>query len=586
MINNATKYAVSDIFGIENQIRYIIPKYQREYTWSKNNWEELLSDIQDGDNSHFIGSIICIKTDSDSMKPEFELVDGQQRLTTLSLLFCAIYKLMNEKCDSEDSKLELMNLKRQIINKRDNNSKIVLSRQNNNDKDYYSVLNDIDILEFGEQVNNRGNRIIYKCFRYFIGKLEDLSFEELDELKDKINTTLLVKIEVDSHSDAFILFESLNNRGTPLSVIDLIKNKVLAEMDKNTPVSVDEAFNKWNKIIDTLPDYTIQERFLRHYYNAFKVDKDFIKVEGITKATRSNLIKIYEKLFHKDPVRIFEDLVEKAETYHGFIYLDNTNSELCEKIKNDLIDLVNVKASPAYALLLYIFSEYKNKEVDFYRDIVRFLVKYFAIRNITDFPNTRNLDKIFMDLIQEIKDRDDINSSFVTDYLSHKNRMSSRGDFKDKLKGNLYELNIDATRFILSKIEDSKRTREIHTDFWARDKSKKLIWTIEHIFPEGKNIPKSWVDMIAGGDIDKAKGIQMEHVHTLGNLTLTGYNSNLSNFDFLKKRDRKDSNNNYIGYKNGLFLNEDLKDKDCWTKEDIEERTTKLIQLVLEIFKV
>ena len=87
---------------------------------------------------------------------------------------------------------------------------------------------------------------------------------------------------------------------------------------------------------------------------------------------------------------------------------------------------------------------------------------------------------------------------------------------------------------------ESVGTIEIYVDFWERDKHNKLIWTIEHIFPEGNNIPECWVDMIADGDKSKAKKIQNESVHKLGNLTLTGYNQYLSNFDFLKKRNRKE----------------------------------------------
>lgn len=112
-----------------------------------------------------------------------------------------------------------------------------------------------------------------------------------------------------------------------------------------------------------------------------------------------------------------------------------------------------------------------------------------------------------------------------------------------------------------------------------------MVWTIEHIFPEGVNIPESWVEMIADGDREEAVKIQEEYVHKLGNLTLTGYNSSLSNFDFDKKRDRK-KDGKFIGYKNGLFLNEDLRNKKKWTKKDIIERTEKLVSLAKKIFKM
>jgi hypothetical protein len=158
--------------------------------------------------------------------------------------------------------------------------------------------------------------------------------------------------------------------------------------------------------------------------------------------------------------------------------------------------------------------------------------------------------------------------------------------FKEKLNDDIYEDNVEITRFILSKIEEIKSmTMERFDDFWARDNSGKLKWTIEHIFPEGTNLPNSWVDMMANGDRYKAKEMQEKFVHKLGNLTLTGYNSNLSNFNFLKKQERKDNQGRYIGYKNGLYLNEELENKDKWTEKDIKERTEKLVNLAVNIFK-
>ena len=98
MINSANKYPVSQVLDIENNIKYFIPKYQREYIWGKENWEELISDIEDSEGDHFIGSIICINKSNDAFGQQMlEIVDGQQRLTTISILFCAIYQLIQRK---------------------------------------------------------------------------------------------------------------------------------------------------------------------------------------------------------------------------------------------------------------------------------------------------------------------------------------------------------------------------------------------------------------------------------------------------------------------------------------------------------
>jgi hypothetical protein len=117
------------------------------------------------------------------------------------------------------------------------------------------------------------------------------------------------------------------------------------------------------------------------------------------------------------------------------------------------------------------------------------------------------------------------------------------------------------------------------------EKHKQHIWTIEHIFPEGEPIPPWWVEMIANGDDTKAKELKHEHVHHIGNLTITGYNSNLGNLSFLEKRDKTDKKTGEpIGYKNGLYLNKELKEKNKWTVSDIAERTKLLVDETQKLF--
>src|SRR3989344_4690178 len=358
MINNANKYTIADIFSPEKQLKYTIPKFQREYTWSKDNWEELLNDIIESDGNHFIGSIICINKEIDVLQTaQLELIDGQQRLTTISLLFCAIYKMLNDLGGKdEDVRLELGNLKWRLVQKKEKNElRIELSHQNNNFSDYKSVLGEIGIIDFDGDIKNKGNRKIFKAYRYFLLRLEDKNTDELRELLSHLYDTLLVKIEVNSHSDAFLLFESLNNRGVPLSAIDLIKNKMLAVLEVKEKMSIDEAFEKWRTLILNLQEYSIQERFLRQFYNAFKFNTK-IKVENISRPTRSNLIKIYERLIDKDPEYIFHELVNKSSIYHHLIFPEESDGELFNNLSDELKDLVNVQAAPFYALLLYLFS--------------------------------------------------------------------------------------------------------------------------------------------------------------------------------------------------------------------------------------
>ena len=127
------------------------------------------------------------------------------------------------------------------------------------------------------------------------------------------------------------------------------------------------------------------------------------------------------------------------------------------------------------------------------------------------------------------------------------------------------------------------------TNLWEQksydNSSSKYIWTIEHIFPEGENIPQSWVDMIAGGDRTLANEYLQQYVHKLDNLTMTGYNSTLSNMSFEQKRDRMNKDKTkFIGYKNGLEINAPIAKKDSWTVEDIKSRTEDLVKQVMQMF--
>jgi uncharacterized protein with ParB-like and HNH nuclease domain len=583
MINNVQKYTPADIFNPDKDVRFIIPKYQREYTWRRDNWDSLIDDISENPDGHFIGSIICINKTGDTLETqELELVDGQQRLTTLTLLYAAIYKKLSElEQGSEDIKFELHNLKNRILLKGTDKPRMELSIQNSNETDFKTALNFAGLIDFSDKNPNWGNRVIAKAIRhYYENRLGDMNLVELLKLLRSVNAALLVKIEVSSASDAFMLFESLNNRGVPLSPIDLVKNNLLAKIEKGGG-DIEQAFAKWNLIINYLPLETDQERFLRQYYNGFKYDNN-VAVQGKAKATRSNLIKIYDDLINRDVEQIFNDLVDKSKTYNDLI--DPLNNEEKPELDQLLYDLVNVKAAPSYTFLLYLFSRHPNLETETYKDILSYLVKWYIRRNLTDYPSTNKLDTMFINLIQKIENSEiNIDVESIHRYLSQEEYMSSLEVFKAKLEGDIYISNSEMARFVLTKIEESKQSTKEHRDLWERD-SKQLVWTIEHIFPEGQNIPSSWVDMIAEGDKNKAKELQEEYVHSLGNLTLTGYNSSLSNMSFDKKRDRKKGGKN-IGYKNGLYLNREIQDKNSWTIEDIRYRTTNLVSTALELFK-
>ncbi len=573
-------------------MRFIVPKYQREYVWSKKDWENLFDDILDNPAGHFLGSIICINRSDDAIQTqELELVDGQQRLTTLSLLYAAIHSRFTKFPDlDEETKHELYNLKYRLLLKGGKQLRIEPSYQNKNFQDFKVALEKAGILEDVEQPANVGNRRILKAYRYFEERLEQTNdkdvllfgISQLRALLEKLNGASLVKIEVGSHSDAFTLFESLNNRGVPLSALDLIKNKLLAVLEKKQPDSIDENFKKWNRLLENLTDdYSVQERYLRQYYNAFKFKKE-ISVPKFTLATRSNIIHIYEHLIDKDAASIFADLFEKAKLYNRII-APNDDS-VPQNVARQFRDLERIGGTPAYVLLLYLLADRPSANL---AEISEFFVKFFVRRSLTDQPPTRDLPGMFISIIDQLRQQEKADASeIIRQEFQKQNWFAPDKLFESKLDGNIYDENKDATRFVLCKIEEANQTKEKLTDLWERDSRGDYIWTIEHIFPQGPNIPESWVKMIADGNEEKAKEYREQYVHNLGNLTITGYNSKLGNKSFADKRDRKDAGGKFVGFKNGLYLNNELRDKNSWTVEDIRSRTKALVKEAVKLFSI
>lgn len=448
-----------------------------------------------------------------------------------------------------------------------------------------------------------GMRKMMRCYNYFLNRID----EEMRNLNtgdpinfllgkyNKVKQAMLVKIEVSTHSDAYVLFESLNNRGTPLTAIDLMKNLIMARAEINH-LTVDDCFNRWQILLGNLSDdYGLQERFFRHYYNAFKhrLNKPFLHGNDRKKdplgtiATRSNLLNIFESLINKDLPMFLDDILECGRIYSWLILQDSQENPY----RKALEDLDHIQGAPSYLLLMYLMRNMTVLGLNEgqINELILLLTKYFVRRNLTDYPNTRDLTRIFMDIISKIEEGepkgDDV-IKLIVETLSTPENCASDERFKKSLEGNVYKDNVGATRYILCKLAELSMTHETWTDLWARTDKNVFIWTIEHIFPEGENIPQCWVDMIAGGDSEKAKAYLVEYTHKIGNLTITGYNSTLGNKSFEEKRDRKSKDGQrFIGYKNGLDINKEIAEKDSWTIDDIKNRTTALVNKLMELYK-
>ncbi len=375
MIQSVNKYHIYEILSSDGNFYYTIPKYQREYTWSYREWEALYDDISENNDEYFIGSIICIPL-GDTINPYLEVIDGQQRLTTISLFLTAIYTRLKEHLDylSEDDGDVLPSLRKSLKSKNSpNEMKLVPQVQNFNKDDYDYLLNEVGLRKATAPKHAYyPMRKIARCYTYFLKRL-DKEMEGMDGDNavnfllgkyNKVKQAMLVKIEVSTHSDAYVLFESLNNRGTPLTAIDLMKNLIMARAESNN-LTIDDCFNRWQMLLGNLSDdYGIQERFFRHYYNAFKhrlnepfqSDNDRKKDPLGVVATRSNLLNIFENLINKDLPSFLDDILHCGQIYSWLILQDSAETTY----RKALEDLDHIQGAPSYLLLMYLMRNKKE----------------------------------------------------------------------------------------------------------------------------------------------------------------------------------------------------------------------------------
>ena len=222
---NVNKYPVSQMFDPDSKVIFEIPKYQREYTWGSREWEALFDDLTENDDGYFLGSIICINSATDTINaPKFEVVDGQQRLTTLSLFLAALYFTLNSYKDllDEDQQSDILQLKRKLVLKKTQSDiRVVPQVQGSNRDDFMGLLAEIGIIPKRPMPKFAGLRRIVKAYNYFKKRINAVLADAPDKvlvmfrILDKVNSAILVMIEVSNHADAYTLFESLNNRGTP-----------------------------------------------------------------------------------------------------------------------------------------------------------------------------------------------------------------------------------------------------------------------------------------------------------------------------------------------------------------------------------
>ena len=566
---------------------YVIPTYQREYSWGTDHCGDLINDINENETNYFIGSIIWVTTTR-------EIIDGQQRLTSLSLLLAAIYERLSSFEEDEDLMFKKSSLKRMIVS--GDSCRLILQRQGKNKEDFEYIIKSSIIRCSCSKPLNFGNRRVSHNFNYFKEVISEYSKEDLFELYDKICALTFVSAEVDNSQTAFILFETMNNRGMELSAIDLIKSSYMSR------TSDEDSISRWENLIAILGSESNQEQFLRNNYNAFRKEYNHItglvnddtRYEIANKATRSNVIKIYSTLCQENGFIDF--ITENAKYNSALTGEENLQIEIPDSFEDVFSSFRNANATSSFTLLLYLlrYQIPYNLTDEQMVNIFNQILKFFIRRNLTNTPSTGAIPQILMDIIASINAIQNPSYDAILETIN--------GTFRDKtapddivrtvLGGDIYESNRDMARYLLCSLcVDSGNNERRFIDLWEK-RDDKYIWTIEHILPEGNkdasNTPRHWIEMIKAGNADYADysderiiELVRQYRHKIGNLTMTGYNSSLGNRAFDQKKNRFDTSNNPIGYNNGLNLNGYVYAQDFWTINNIEERTNNIIDLIM-----
>ena len=527
--------------------QFLIPVYQRFYSWDidqcKRLWNDIVEMQRKGKEGHFVGSIVNIAEQAmPTGVQKYMIIDGQQRMTTLTLLLLALrdYAIMNPSDTT--------------INARRIDNMLLKNEYESGDERYKLLLTETDrdilisLVEEKPIVEDTRSRLI-ENYNFFAGKLADKEIQPA-EVYESIGKLQIVNITLDrAVDDAQAIFESLNSTGKELSESDLIRNYVLMGLEPSEQTYVYE--HLWRPV-EQLFIYktqgTVMDAFFRHYLT--------MKLSRIPKQGC-----VYEefKLYHLNcefgTIReLCQDLLEYAKYYTNIVFKRNTDTDL-KKLYEDIIDL---RMEVSYPFLLKIHHDCVEGLItsDELKKILKLCISYVLRRAICEIP-TNSMNKTFATLKNYIRPDDYLNSVkafFVMQdtYKEFPDNDKFEGAFESR---DIY--NMRARNYILSRLENFENKAPIIIE----------NYTIEHIMSQNKNLSSEWQADLGA----EWQEVQKKYLHTIGNLTLTAYNSEMSDRPFLEKMDMPG------GFKeSALRLNKYVVLQNKWNEKYIQERANEL----------
>ncbi len=562
------KLLVKFLDGSEN--RYIIPVYQRNYDWTQKQCKQLFDDLvhvsKEGRKKHFFGSIVSTLA-ANGGGSDYLIIDGQQRITTVSILFVAIVNLLkSKKVSSEDEKLVRYIENKFIVDEYSPEVRKLRLKPIKDDCTAFDKLVAGDEEEF-EKGSNITQNYEYFCSRICSGEIS------VDDLFASIKKLEIIDIFVDKDENPQLIFESLNSTGLDLTEADKIRNFILMGLDSQLQNEYYEKY--WNKI-EKYTDYAVSD-FIRHYltlkqkkipnvkavYFAFK---DYVKQLKFTPAEYGTLLS--DLLFF---AKIYALILGKK-----VLEIPVSNTILATLRRLDLIDV-----SVSYPFLLALFGAFARGEIP-ESDVNKSLecVESFVFRRIMCALPTNALNKIFCTLDSDIKRLNKSGSPYSSVLVYVLESKTNSAEFpKDKdfskaiREKNVYKMQKKNKQYLFDRLENKGTVEHVNVIelMDSTDDTNKL--TIEHIMP--RTLSADWKRDLG----ENWKEIFDTRLHTLPNLTLTGYNSKYGNERFSVKKTIEH------GFKDsGLNINKILLDFDKWTETEMNARCDALTEEMISLW--
>lgn len=539
--------------------QFTIPVYQRNYDWEEKQCSKLLEDIlnvaiNNNIKSHFIGSIVYLHEGVYTVgKKEFSIIDGQQRLTTITLLLCALYnkaKILNQ--EEIAHRIYDRYLTDRYLDEQDK-FKLIPVGENLN------ILKKIIYGKLDEITEEESNSNMYANYKLFEENITSL--ETINQIDIGIQKLIYVDIALErGKDDPQKIFESLNSTGLDLSQGDLIRNFVLMNLQRE----------EQNRIYN---DYwiPIENNTKVYITNKFKTKisefmRDFLTLEFGKIPNQSKVFEEFKSNYEYASLEKMEIELKKIKDY-SMLYskILNPEKEKDKEIRKNLKYLKSLDQNVINPFLLGVYNDFVKSKINKNTFIqVMELVQNFIWRRYICGESTSGLNKIFMKLHEKI----DYNSYYesIEKYIIRKNFPDDKR-LKESLKIKPLYKDREKLLYLFERIENKGHNElvDVHDD----------NITIEHIFPQKPN--KNWKNFISESEYEKMLTLK----DTLSNLTLTGSNSNLGNKTFIEKRDLP-----VKGYKDSkLFLNKWLSTQEEWNLSKMDERFNELFKIITEIWK-